>query len=190
MLQTAHPDRACSGAMRGPAHWNRFPRLALLRAPAQAPPLATVSRPSSPLDVPERDPSRKPERPECRSPGAFHFWSARDRKPNKKTHFFSTSWRLSPAQIAGMWRVVQQVKCALLRGTYRLEGGFGFSACHRPPRRLRGKELWKRSLAVLRPRPPVRVHPPPGRGGIGASNGVWPRVLRKSCRFWEAKVGP
>ena len=27
-----------------------------------------------------------------------------------------------------------------------------------------GKELCKRSLAVLRPRPPVRVHPPPGPG--------------------------
>jgi hypothetical protein len=30
----------------------------------------------------------------------------------------------------------------------------------------RGKELCKRSLAVLRPRPPVRVHPPP-RAGVG-----------------------
>ena len=34
-----------------------------------------------------------------------------------------------------MRRVVQQVHCAHWRGTHRLEGGFGFCACHRPPRR-------------------------------------------------------
>ena len=89
MLQTAHPDRACSGAVRGPAQWNPIRQVALLGAAAQAPPLATVSRPSSPLDVPERDPSRKPERPECRSPGAFHFWNARDRNPDKNPFPFN-----------------------------------------------------------------------------------------------------
>ncbi len=37
-----------------------------------------------------------------------------------------------------MWRVVPKLDCTLWSGTYRLGGGFGFSACHRPPRRLQG----------------------------------------------------
>ena len=40
-----------------------------------------------------------------------------------------------------MRRVVQQVNCAHWRGTHRLEGGFGFCACHRPPRRQALREL-------------------------------------------------
>jgi len=40
-----------------------------------------------------------------------------------------------------MRRVVQQVNCAHWRGTHRLEGGFGFSGCHRPPRRQTLREL-------------------------------------------------
>ena len=52
-----------------------------------------------------------------------------------------------------MRRVVQQVHCAHWRGTHRLEGGFGFSACHRPPRRQTLRELG-------------------GAGGVAAAHGL------------------
>ena len=52
-----------------------------------------------------------------------------------------------------MRRVVQQVNCAHWRGTHRLEGGFGFSVCHRPPRRQTLRELG-------------------GAGGVAAAHGL------------------
>jgi len=52
-----------------------------------------------------------------------------------------------------MRRVVQQVNCAHWRGTHRLEGGFGFSGCHRPPRRQTLRELG-------------------GAGGVAAAHGL------------------
>ena len=46
-----------------------------------------------------------------------------------------------------------------------------------------GEGACRRSLADFRPMPPLRGHPPRGRGGTGASNGVCGRVPRKSCRL-------
>jgi len=52
-----------------------------------------------------------------------------------------------------------------------------------------GEGACRRSLADFRPMPPLRGHPPRGRGGTGASNGVCGRAPRKSCRLWEAGMG-
>jgi len=75
-------------------------------------------------------------------------------------------------------------------GTNRLAGGFRVSACHRSPwRQRRGKELCRWGSAVFRAMPPLRVHPPRGRSGTGASKGVCGPVPRNSSRLWEAGLG-
>jgi hypothetical protein len=47
------------------------------------------------------------------------------------------------------------------------------------------KELCRRSFAVFRPMAPVRVHPPPGRGGSRQSEGQCRWVSHKQGRGWN-----
>ena len=60
--------------------------------------------------------------------------------------------------------MVQKVSCTLLRGTYRLEGGFRFSACHRPPRRLRGEGALQAEPCGLQAEAACSGSPTPGPG--------------------------
>ena len=69
-----------------------------------------------------------------------------------------------------MDRVVQRASCTLLRGDYRPGGGFGFSACHRPPRQLRGaKGALQAERGCLQADAACSGSPTPRRGGSRAS---------------------
>jgi|GEM_PF-2660514 len=132
---------------------------------------------------------RAPQNAARSNTGTFPFLSGRDSKPNKSPFPFNVL-----AALTGTNR--GNVEGCSTSQLHPFEGeptdsraGFGFLPATGHLGGCGGKELCKQSLAVFRPRPPVRVHPPPGRGGTGASNGVWGRVLRKSCRVWEAEVG-
>gem|GEM_PF-3409634 len=67
-----------------------------------------------------------------------------------------------------MRRVVQQVHCAHWGGTHRLEGGFGFCACHRPPRRQTLREFG---------------------GAVRGRGSAWTAAACRRCGRW-ARVEP